>query len=300
MTDAEDPLEDVDVQSATAESVDHDAVRAALAHDQQTVVRRAVAVCEVIAADDLAGLDPFLEDLAWLLVEGNEATAHRAAGLLFAKAKEEPSAFTEYVDDVTALLSYDVGGHRMLGANILAKVVVEDPDAVRPHLDEVVAGLETVDVNVSSEIPEDATIDTPGTTAIQQKDMEESQLRIDARNKLVNVLVAVVEDDPAAAADHAPDIGALVDHDDAVVVAHAIDALAEYAQVDPGLVEPHVEDLVDRLDHWDEVVRARAIRALGFAEAEEAAPALRSVAEDDDEEDVRALAAETAEYLKSA
>lgn len=298
MSEPEDPLADVDVQSATAETVDRDAVRAGLAHDRPTITWRAIAVCEVLAAEDLAAIDPFVDDLAPLVASENRATAQRAAGLLFARARDDPSVVIGHVEHVVSLLSVDTGGHRMLAANLLAKAVVCDPASVRPHFGAVVDAVADLEVAVDTEVPEDATIDEPGLTALQRKDMEESQLRVDARNKLVNVLVAVVEDDPRAVAGHADDVAALLAHDDAVVIAHAIDALTEYAKAERSLVEPYVEDLVDQLDHWDEVVRARAIRALGFAAATGAVDALRAVADEDENADVRALAGETADHLE--
>lgn len=300
MNDVEDPLEDVDVQDATLESIDHDAVRAGLSHDEQQIVWRAISVLDVLATEDIADIDPFLDELFDLLAVDNAATTQRAGGLLFARAREDPALFTEHVGDVVELFSFETGGHHNLGANILAKVVLEDASAIAPHLDAVLAATERTDVMVETELPDELVHEAEGMEAYWTKDQEETQLRFDARNKLVNVLVAVVEEEPAAVADAAPDVAALLDHDDDVVVANAIDALAAYAEHDPAIVEPHVDALVACLDNTDEIVRARAIRALGFAGATDAAEELRAVAEDDEDDDVSEMAAETAEFLETA
>lgn len=300
MNDVEDPLEDVDVQNATLESVDHDAVREGLRHDEQQIVWRAISVCDVLAAEDISHIDPFLAELLALLSVDNAATTQRAGGLLFARAKDDPTLFTDHVGAVVDLFSFETGGHRNLGANILAKVVLEEPGAIAPHFDEVVAATEGTDVMVHTELPDELVHEAEGMKAYNTKDREETALRFDARNKLVNVLVAVVEEEPAAVADDVPDVAALLDHDDEVVVSNAIDALAAYAEHDPALVEDHVDALIACLDHEDEQIRARTIRALGFAEATGAVDALRTVAEDDEDEDVSEMAAETADFLETA
>lgn len=299
MNDVEDPLEDVDVQNATLESVDHDAVREGLRHDEQRIVWRAISVLDVLAAEDITEIDPFLEELLDLLAVDNAATTQRAGGLLFARARDDPALLVDHVDAVVGLFSFETGGHRNLGANILAKVALEDPGAIAPHFDQVVAATERTDVIVKTELPEELRNEAEGMEAYHTKDQEETALRFDARNKLVNVLVAVVEEEPAAVADAAPDVAALLDHDDDIVVSNAIDALAAYAEHEPALVEDHIDALISCLDHEDEQIRARTIRALGFAEATEAVEKLRAVAEDDGEDDVSEMAAETADFLET-
>lgn len=301
MTDDESrPLADVDVESATAADVDVTDVRAAVEHDDPAVQREAVAACSAIAAEDLADVLPYVDAFAPLLAEENAATSLRAGGLLARVAEEYPEAFTDHVDLVLDLLDHDLGGQRMLGADVLAAVVVEDPGAARPYVDRIVAALAAADVDVDSDLSAaEHSMDAVEQQSVQEYESGEGQLRVNARSTLSNVLVAIVEEEPSGVADGVDDVASLLSNDDDVVVASALDALRAYAEYDPSLLAPYTDALVDCLDHGDRVVRTRAVRALGFAEADDAVADLRSVAAEDPEEAVRELAAETADFLES-
>ena len=132
---------------------------------------------------------------------------------------------------------------------------------------------------------------------LEEHEEAERQRRTSGRRTLVNVVVAVCEEEPESALGAVEGLLGLLDDVDPSVVGGAVDALGELAVTDPEAVAPARDGLRARLDHPQTFVRARADRALGRLGDEGAVPKLRTVAETDDDEDVREIAAETAAFL---
>lgn len=122
------------------------------------------------------------------------------------------------------------------------------------------------------------------------------------REFTANALVEVTEREPERVAPHVGELAEWVDDGPTIVRGATIDAIANVAQHDQSAVEPAVDALI-RVARTDaNSVRAHAIQALGYAGATEAVEPLREVAASDDaelDEDVKDLAAETADFLEN-
>jgi HEAT repeat protein len=112
--------------------------------------------------------------------------------------------------------------------------------------------------------------------------------------------VAVTEERPESALDAVEAFATLLDDVDPGVAGPAVDALGELAAEDPAAVEPVSERLRACLEHDRSSVRARAIGAVGRLGDSRAVPTLRAIADGDEDEDVREIAAETADFLTNS
>lgn len=122
------------------------------------------------------------------------------------------------------------------------------------------------------------------------------------RELTANALVEVTEREPELVADRIDEIAEWVDDGPPIVRNATIDTVANVAKHDQAAVEPAIDPLIGIALNDSTSVRAHAIQALGFAGATEAIEPLRVVAESDAGElndDLRELAAETADFLEN-
>ncbi|MFC7140092.1 HEAT repeat domain-containing protein [Halosimplex aquaticum] len=299
------PLADVDLESLTAADVDDEEVRAALGSDDPVVRQRGTRVCATLAARDADAVRPLADDIVARLADDSLAVARHAGTALVSLSEAHPEAVRGDLDPVVDFAESDLGGVRMVGARVLGNVVVDRPAAVAPYVGRLVAAVADAEgTYVQSDLEEHAeaaqAADDVAAENVARANKEEAQKRVVARAALANVVVAVAEDDPDAVAGLVDEVAALLADPDPNVVGAALDTLNAVAEDDPDAVAPAVDAIADCLDHGDEMLRARAVRTLGFAGATETVDRLREVAETDDDEDVRDLAAETADYLETA
>lgn len=299
-TDSTEPLDDVDAASVTPGDVDESEVRAALDSRKPLVRQRGLEVCERLAEADVDAVRPLLDAVAPVAGDDNAANAQRAIGVLDAVADSDPAALDGRLDDPVGALDSDIVDVQLTGATLLGKLVVDEPDLVAPHVREVV---EAIGATEPDPAPSDVGefVDDPVTRqTIMDHEEAERRRRTSGRRTLVNVAVAVAEQRPDAAVDAVEEFTTLLDDVDPGVAGGAVDALGELAAADPDAVAPVRDDLLAALDHDRTVVRARTIRALGHLGDDAAVPKLRELAEADPDEDVRTLAAETADFLGGA
>ncbi|MFW6382436.1 MAG: HEAT repeat domain-containing protein [Haloferacaceae archaeon] len=300
-----DPLGGVDPDSVTASEVDESAVRSALDSSRPLVRQRGVEVCEALAADDVEAVRPHLDAVAPLAGDDRAVTALRAIAALDAVAEAAPGALDGRLDGVAAAAGSDIVDVQLTGATLLGKLVVERPALVAPHARELASGLRATEPRGEAEEYTEF-VDHPATRqTLIEHDREERERRVSARRTLVNVVVAVVEtetesvldavDDPTALVD---DLAALTDDTDPGVVGGAVDALGHLAATDGDAVAPVADRLLAALDHERSFVRARAVQAIGRLGDPDAAARLSAVAETDENEEIREIAAETASFLE--
>jgi hypothetical protein len=297
MEESDEPLASIDLEAVDGETVDATALDAALASTDPTVRQRGVRVCTALAATDLDAVAEHTDGLTRLLADDSTAVATTAGTALRPIAERRPAALAEYTDRVVAAIETD-GDVRQTVTAVLSPLVVERPTAVAPHVAQLVAALTADDgEGESSSVPETVTSTPTRRTIRHHEAVTETRDRV-ARQTLANVVVAAAEADPDAVDDDALDgMTTLLSDDDAVVAGAAAAALGVVAEADPDAVAPAVPALVASLDYDDTTVRVRAIRTLGFVGDETAVSPLRTVAEEDPDADVRALAGETATFL---
>ncbi|WP_226021853.1 HEAT repeat domain-containing protein [Halomicrobium salinisoli] len=299
-TDAADPLEGVDTDSVTPDEVDGEEIEDALASSNPMTRQRGVEVCETFAESDVDAVRPYLDAVATLVNDGNAAIALRAISVLDAVADAEPAALEGRTASLAAVADHDIVDVQLTAGVALGKVVVERADLVAPFVERLIAGIR--ETELSGGIPEvPDVVDHEATKqTIREHEEQERERRLSARRTLSNVVVAVTQEAPDEAVDAVDDLLTLLDDRDPEVAGCAVDALGELADPHPEAVEPVLDELLECLDHDRSSVRARAIRALGRLGDDAAVPELRTMAEEDDEENVRELAAETADYLEDA
>lgn len=295
-----DPLAGTEPDSVSAGDVDPAEVRAALEASNPLVRQRGVDVCESLVEDDADAVRPLLDDVASLPDDGNAAIALRAISVLEAVAESAPVALDGRLDALVAATGSDIVDVQLTAATLLGTLVVERPDLVAPHVRELVEAVHATE-------PEDEStdfgevVDHPATRqTLAEHEREERKRRVSARRTLVNVAVAVTETRPEQALDAIEPLGTLLDDADPGVTGPAVDALGELAAADPGAVEPVADRLRDCLEHDRPSVRARGVHAVGRLGDDDAVPKLRELADADENEEIREVAAETARFLAEA
>ncbi|ESP87120.1 HEAT repeat domain-containing protein [Candidatus Halobonum tyrrellensis] len=299
-TDSTKPLAGVDTGSVAPGDIEESEVRAALSSSNPLVTQWGLEACETLAEADVDAVRPFLDEVAAFADDSNSALALRAIAVLDAVASAEPAALDGRVSALAGAMGTDIVDVQLTGATALGKLVVPRPDIVAPHVRRLVEGVR--ETELQRELEEFAVVDDDVTRqTLREKEESERRRRVSARRTLVNVVVAVAEAEPESAVGCVDDLVALFDDIDPGVAGGAVDAVGEVAAVDPEAVAPVADRLVDCLDHDRTVVRARAVRALGrlgpaYAEAP-TVERLRALADADDDENVREVAADTADYL---
>lgn len=299
-TDSSNPLDGIDPDSVTLEDLDEAEVRATLSSSNPLVRQRGVEVCETLAETDVDAVRPFLDEVASLATDGNAAIALRAIAVLDATADAEPAALDGRLADLVGATASDIVDVQLTSATVFGKLVVERPDLVAPHVRELIEAVRVTEPDSQICDPGDVVDDPVTRRTIREHEEGERRRRISGRRTLINVVVAVTEEEPRSAFDVVDELVTLLDDVDPGVCGSAVDALGELAVANPDAVAPVADRLIECLDHDRTVVRARAVRALGHLGDDAAVPKLRTVAETDDDETVRELAEETAEFLASA
>jgi len=297
-TESPTPLEGIDPADVTVDDVDESTIHESLSSHSPLEQQRAVAVCETLADADVDHVRPYLDELASLVADDNAVLALRAIGALDHVAEAEPTALEGRLSVLVSVMDSDLVDVQLTGAALLGRVVVEHPTFVAPYARDLVAAIRDTEPDPN---PEDLSgvVDDPVTRqTIQEHEEGERQRRMAGRRTLTNVVVAITETEPVAAFDAVDDLVTLLDDVDPAVAGGAVDALGELAIADPAVVTPVRDVIVDCLDHHASSVRTRAVRALGHLGDDAAVPALRSVADSDEDEDVQDLAGETADFLQ--
>jgi HEAT repeat protein len=290
------PLSDVDPEAFSGDTVDESAVRSALASSNPLVQQRGVEVCEALAEQDVDAIRPLLDDVAALADDSNSPIALRTIATLDVVGDAEPTVLDGRVGGVASAADAAAVDVQLTAATLLGKVVVDHPDLIAPNVRTLAAGVRATEPADFGNIEE--FVDHPGTLeTIAEHERGERERRASARRMLVNVVVAVAEMTTESAFDAVDPLAALLDDEDPEIVGGAVDALGELAAADPAVVVPAVDRLRDCLDHYDRSVRARTIRVIGRRGDPDVVDALRTLADEDDDETVRELAEETAAFL---
>ena len=298
--DSSKPLDGIEPESISPEDVDEAEIRAALASSNPLVKQKGVDVCETLAEADVDAVRPLLDDVAALADDDNAAIALRAIAVLDEVAGEDPAALEDRLDGLVGAADDEVVDVQLTAATALGKLVVARPDLVAPYASRLAEAIRITEPDPEPEDVGDLVDDQVTRRTIAEHVEGERKRLTSGRRTLVNVVVAVTEEEPEPAFESVEELVALLEDVDPGVAGGAVDALGQLAAADAEVVAPVSDRLVDCLDHDRTVVRARAVRALGHLGDDAAVPELRRVAERDDDEDVRELAAETADFLADA
>ncbi len=297
-SDSSSPLDGITPASVTPDDIDETAVHAALASSNPMVRQRGVEVCETLAEADVDAVRPFLDEVAPLAADGNVVVSLRAFAVLDAVSEREPSALDGRLADPVSAVDSEIVDVQLTGATLLGTLVVKRPDLVAPYARQLIEAIRATEPDPEVRDFSDVVADEVTQRTLREHEESERTRRISARRTLINVVVAVTEQEPASSFDLVDDLVTLLGDVDPGIVGGAIDALGELATENPSAVAPVSDRLRECLDHDRTVVRARAIRALGHLGDDAAVEKLRILADSDADENVREIAAKTANFLE--
>lgn len=287
----------IDPESVTPGDVNEAELHEALSSADPLLRQRGANACETLTEHNVDAVVPVLDALAELAGGDNASIALRAIATLDAVVENDPTALEGRLSGLIGALDSDITDVRLTAGTTLRKLVVKQPALLAPHAQQLVESLSATEPEPNSSDFGDVVDDRVTQQTLQEHEEAERQRQIAGRRMLINVVVAITETEPRSAFDSVDALSTLLGDWDPAVSGGAVDALAELAAIDPAVVAPLSEQLIDCLDHDTASVRARAIRALGYLGDDEAVSKLRAVAETDADEDVRAIAAETADFL---
>jgi len=296
-SDLPEPLAGVEPAEVSVEDIEESEVRDALESSKPLVRQRGVNVCNALAKADADAVRPFIDNLGAVLDRTNRPVTLKAISSLDSVARTDPAALEPVLADLAGVLDNDFVDAPLTAANVFGKVVVEHPELCAPYASVLIDAVQETEPDPNLNDYSDVTDDKLTQKTLQRHERSQRCRRMADRRVLINVIVAIAETEPDALVDSVPDLVALFDDVDPGITGGAIDALGELARPRPDAVAPVAKDIITCLDHDRIDIRVRAIRALGHLGADSAIPKLREIAENDGSEDVREVAAQTADFL---
>ncbi|WP_152436371.1 hypothetical protein, partial [Halosimplex carlsbadense] len=135
MTDEESaPLEGVDTVSEAMDDEDREQIREALASETNIRRNEAAQALSQLAERDPSVVRPFVDDLLPLLDDDRNSVAQQAGTALLGVVREYPEDIVDSVPAVFGLIERDFNSLELLGTQIIVQVVLNEPEAVAPHL----------------------------------------------------------------------------------------------------------------------------------------------------------------------
>ncbi|WP_049899434.1 HEAT repeat domain-containing protein [Halococcus agarilyticus] len=293
-----DDIRELDPDEITPADVDIEHVRAALTDEENLVRTHAAKIAGTLANQDPDVVVALVPTLLDRLAEDHSVVLKESLTALALVADERPAELADGVPALVDLLDHDLPLVRTFAARVVRPLAAEHPEWFATELDDLLATLDGEITDLVEELEEPP---MGGLSTFEQYRAigEEGRKRqLAARAVAANVVVAVAEADSDAVVEHVPELVDLLDGDDTLLVATSADAIANVAEDHPDAATAAVEPLCACLDGHDETARASAVAALGFVGDDEAVGPLREVANDEEaDEDLRALAADTADWL---
>lgn len=307
MSEALETAEDLlDTAREDPSAVDLDEALSLLDDEHPTARSIAMRAVAAVAADDPSRLAPHVDVLREGLQDSSLVAKTAAAGAYGHVAEydtdlvaDDPGVVIDLFDQNPPLLRYRA-------AMALRPVLIEDPEALAPHVEEL------IDVLVDGprvslpdpddpEVPDDMRETVRSVAENRSEEFDKDKSRSQGVLELAaNAVVEVAECAPEAVADHVETLAEALDSQRPIVRTPVVDAIGTVAEHDSDAAAPVVDDLRALLDDDAEYVQAHTVRALGFAEATSAAEDVRALAADEDvDENLRELAADTADWLEN-
>lgn len=297
MTESSPPVGSVDPESGELSEEDRADIRAALSSEEPLERQHGVRTCTMLLGESVEPVRPLVDDLAPLLEDQRTVVARHAGTALLAVGCEHPEDLVNAVPEILSLATREDNEMKLLGANLLATSVLERPEAAADDVHRLFPHLRQFSGAFEAGGAADMVDDAQTRQSIVEYEQENHRKKLQAFGTFANVLVAVADAEPEALFDHVDILVALTDQDDAVIAGCAIDAIGTIARADPDVAAPAFEGVRTCLERDDERIQARTVRALGFLGDDRAVDPLFALAEETDDEDVRRLAIETAEFL---
>lgn len=292
-----DDLKSVDAESFSVGDVPVDLVAAGLESDDNLVRKKAATLNAALAAEDVELVLDHLDVTVDLLDDERAVVVRESVVTLSWVAEERPGALEDRVGDLVGVMKHELPLVQNYGAQAVQILGADYPEWFVPHVADVIDVVEDERVNPLDDGNPDQR-DQNGAEQYRNLDRADDQRHMAARTVAGHVLIEISDIDPGAVAPHADRLIDLLSHDSLGTRTWSAAAVGNLAQHDPDLVTDAVDPLTEMVDSSDEMAAANAVSALGHIGDERAVEPLRAAADADGvDEDVRALAAETADFL---
>lgn len=291
-------VRELDPDAVTPADVDIERVRAGLTDEENLVRTHAAKIAGALAARDADAVTPLVPTLLDRLAEEHSVVLKESLTALALVADEHPTELADGLSALVGLLDHDLPLLRTFAARVVRPLAAEHPGWFATELDGLLAALDSEATDPDPELERPPTGERSSFEQYDAIAEQARQRRLAARAVAANVVLAVAEADSDAVVEHLSTLVARLDSDDGLVVTTSAGAIASIAEDHPDAASEATEPLCACLDATDETTRARAIRALGFIGDDGAVGPIREVADDENAgEDLRALAADTADWL---
>lgn len=290
--DPEEPLSGVPV----------DVLRSGLESPELRVRKHAAMVAASVAADDPDGAAAVVPTLVERLEDDSKVVVTKSTIALSVVAEERPAALEDAVSPLVDLLVDDLPLVRVFAARALGHVSVEHPEFLLGTEETLRAALSMdVEETIDSERLQEEAATQKNFESLNSVNVEGQKRQVVAKSVAANLLAEVADLEPERLrGELAPFVEAL-DDDLPTVVMASLDVVGQVARIDPEAAREAVEPVCDVLTRRNEQLVATAVTALGYIGDTRAVDPLEELADDEDrEEDLRELAAETARFIEDA
>lgn len=282
-----------------SEAVPASVLRSGLASADPIVRAHAAAVASNLPEEALGELQDLVPALADALDDDRRRVAFHATVALSLVAEERPELLEPAVPRLVPLLSHDLSLVRTAAARALGLVAEAHPGLLADHVGALLAAAARGPEDVLEPAAiERADFDYDRGSKYRAVNREARLQQARARSLAAGVVLAVAEHDPAALRPHVPGVVDLLAADEGGVAsagAAVLGVLARDGHRDAVPTDP----LLDLLSSADDDLVLAAVAALGFVGDRAAAAPIRGVAGDAGrDEELRALAADTAAFLE--
>lgn len=296
---AVDPDEESDLEGVSLETL-----RSGLRSDDDKVRTHAARVAAAAARADPTTVGDLVPTLVDRLGDDQNVVQHQCLRAFSMLSREEPERVEPAVPSLVAALDHDLPLLATVASQTLGYVALERPDLFTDHVEALVAAtdIEPSGLYDEAELAEADWFDQHKGEYFLRTNAEVENRDVFRRKILAHLLVEVAEYEPAAFVPHVSRFVELLDDEDDGVVAASTDVVASIAREDSDAAAEAFDALCSLLDHGDQGVVVSAVTALGYLGNPDAVGPLRALATGeggrDFPEEVRELAAETAEFLE--
>ena len=283
-----------------ATDVDVEVLREGLASDDENVRLHAANVASFVPLADVETLIAVLPELRdCLAADDLDVTNYQAAIAVKVISEEDPTLLEEAVPRLVELLNHEMSLIRSVTATCMANVAMERPEFIASEVAPLVAVTVTEpEDTIDREHMENRELGSEQRKSLEALNWEEGVRDQLARDVAANLLVEVADHDHSLVEPHLDDLVAILDTAPFSVRTAVADVVAQVAKNDPAAASNAVEPLCAQLDQPQDALVATSITALGFIEDSAAVDPLRELAADEERaEDLRELAAETADFI---
>lgn len=293
---------DVDVvEDEPLEGVSPALIRSGLESEDPIVRAHAARVAESMASGDPDAILEVIPAVIDGLDDDRRVVVTKCTITLSTLSGDHPEALEPAVPRLVELVGNDLSLVRVLASQSLGQIALENPETLLGHEDLLVDALfleheDAIDRETLAEETDSSTT----FEVVNRMNLDEDARHMVSKSVAANLLVEVGERDPERLVADADRIVAALEAAPSATVP-CLQVLGQIAREDRSAVAGATDAVVDFLDSPDEEEVASAISALGYVRDPDAIEPLRDLSADENrDENLRALAEETAGFIEDA